>query len=224
MGPATWPPGRRGEGLGGLGGVVGRGEGEAAGCGEESTGCVHGLVLTGAIERDHRPSGGGRYDSSVAGAASTSTGLPRIAITVGDPGGIGPEITAAALSDPEISGLGRYRVIGPGAGERFEARATKVGGELSFRWVEEAIAAAKLPGSDPGHVDAIVTGPISKEAWALAGHGEFPGRTELFGARFGGDAGMMFVSPRLKVILATVHVPLRMVPGLLTRGARGADD
>jgi 4-hydroxy-L-threonine phosphate dehydrogenase PdxA len=83
--------------------------------------------------------------------------------------------------------------------------------------VEEAIAAAKRRGPDAGHADAIVTGPpISKEAWSLAGHGEFPGHTELFGARFGGGEGMMFVSPRLKVILATAHLPLMKVGHMLT--------
>jgi 4-hydroxythreonine-4-phosphate dehydrogenase len=83
--------------------------------------------------------------------------------------------------------------------------------------VEAAIAAANLPPTDPLHVDAIVTGPISKLAWQMAGHGEFPGHTELFAARFGGGpAGMMFVTPRLRVILATTHIPLSEVPKALT--------
>jgi 4-hydroxythreonine-4-phosphate dehydrogenase len=87
---------------------------------------------------------------------------------------------------------------------------------LSFKLVEDAIAAAKLPASHTDHIDAIVTGPISKKAWELAGHGEFPGHTELFDARFGGGAAMMFVTPRLRVILATTHIPLAAVPSAIT--------
>jgi 4-hydroxythreonine-4-phosphate dehydrogenase len=107
----------------------------------------------------------------------------------------------------------------PGASCEFPARDTREGGELSFRLVEEAITMARRPAGGPLRADAIVTGPISKKAWDLAGHGEFPGHTELFAARFGGpDArhGMMFVSPRLRVILVTAHVPLARVAAVLT--------
>ena len=156
-----------------------------------------------------------------------------IAITLGDPGGIGPEVVGKALANQDLLALARYRIFGPGcvapqlaAGiefvdypgmrEDFPSKHARAGGETSFRMVEDAIAAARLPIGDPGHVDAIVTGPISKLAWQMAGRGEFPGHTELFAARFGGSAGMMFVTPRLRVILATAHVPLGRVPGLLT--------
>jgi 4-hydroxythreonine-4-phosphate dehydrogenase len=96
---------------------------------------------------------------------------------------------------------------------------TAEGGELSFRFVEDAIGAARLPPSDPFHAQAVVTAPISKEAWALAGHRQFPGHTELFAARFGASRfGMMFDSPVLRVILATVHIPLRSIRDVLTTG------
>lgn len=102
----------------------------------------------------------------------------------------------------------------PSAGE---PRPTAAGGQASFRAVEQAIAMALLPARDPRHVDAIVTGPISKQAWSLAGHGQYPGHTELLAARCRATrVGMMFVSPRLRVMLATGHVPLSRVPGLLT--------
>lgn len=156
---------------------------------------------------------------------------PVIAVTVGDPGGIGPEVVRAAMGDPGVLGLARFRILAParcvrglpaevevvdfGDGD-YPASHGRAGGEVSFRMVEDAIAMAKRPAGDPARVDAIVTGPISKLAWKLAGHGEFPGHTELFAARFGGGAGMMFVTPRLRVILATAHVPLSRVAASLT--------
>lgn len=93
------------------------------------------------------------------------------------------------------------------------------GGALSFRFVEAAIEDALAPAGDPRHAAGIVTAPISKEAWALAGHKRFPGHTELLASRFSSKVTrMMFVSPRLRVILATAHVPLGQVPGLLSIG------
>lgn len=89
--------------------------------------------------------------------------------------------------------------------------ASAAGGALSFALVEEGIRLAQREGA------ALVTGPISKEAWAMAGHRTFPGHTELLAARAGTDEyGMMFVGPGLRVILATAHVPLARVAGLLT--------
>src|SRR5690606_23359482 len=94
---------------------------------------------------------------------------------------------------------------------------TPEGGDVSFQMVEDAIAAAKRPVADPARVDAVVTGPISKAAWAAAGHADFPGHTELFADRFGVSRyGMMFVTPRLRVILATAHIPLMAVGPALT--------
>jgi 4-hydroxythreonine-4-phosphate dehydrogenase len=92
------------------------------------------------------------------------------------------------------------------------------GGALSFALVDRAISMAMTPDADPGHADAIVTGPISKEAWALAGHAQFPGHTELLASRAGAARhAMMFVSPALRAILVTTHVPLARVAGLLTQ-------
>ena len=66
-------------------------------------------------------------------------------------------------------------------------------------------------------MDAIATGPIHKEALALAGSA-WRGHTELLAElTSAGEVAMMFHSPRLCVVLATVHVPLAAVPGLLTR-------
>ena len=97
--------------------------------------------------------------------------------------------------------------------------ASRWGGELSFRFVEDAIGAARRPAGDPLRVDGLVTGPISKEAWALAGRGKYPGHTELLATRFGVKRhGMMFVSDHLRVILATAHVPLMEIRNALTIG------
>jgi len=75
-------------------------------------------------------------------------------------------------------------------------------GEASFRAFEAAIAAARA-----GRLTAVVTAPISKAAWALAGH-RFRGHTEYL-ARFYPGAVMTFWSERLKVALFSHHRPLR---------------
>lgn len=152
---------------------------------------------------------GSTYDPGVASR-------PAIAITVGDPLGIGPEIVAAAMADADLTARADLRVYGslePAKGARGP---TAQGGRTSFESVERAIADAKRPPGDAARVDAIVTGPISKEAWHLAGL-TWPGHTELLAERFGSPrSGMLFVGPRLRVILATVHVALRRVPEVLT--------
>lgn len=117
------------------------------------------------------------------------------------------------------------------------AVATRSGGELSYRFVEDAIAQALAPRDHALHADAIVTAPINKAAWAKAGHKRFPGHTELlaerckserFGMMFHADAGThsgatgSFNSGdhahALNVILASAHVPLMDVKNVLTIG------
>jgi len=95
---------------------------------------------------------------------------------------------------------------------------TKVGGRASKAFVEEAIEDLKRPAGHPRRIDAVVTAPISKESWQLAGY-NWPGHTELFAHRFSSSCtAMMFVSPRLRVILATAHIPLMSVRDVLTIG------
>jgi 4-phospho-D-threonate 3-dehydrogenase / 4-phospho-D-erythronate 3-dehydrogenase len=68
-------------------------------------------------------------------------------------------------------------------------------------------------------VDAVVTAPVAKESWKLAGY-HYPGHTELFAQRTGAKRhAMMFAGGPLKVVLATVHVPLNSVWGRLNIGA-----
>ncbi len=101
----------------------------------------------------------------------------------------------------------------------FSRAASKRSGEMSFQFVESAIRDAMREGGDPLAADGIVTGPISKKAWSLAGRGKYPGHTELLATRFGARrSAMMFVSPRLKVVLASAHVALMDVRNVLTIG------
>ncbi len=91
---------------------------------------------------------------------------------------------------------------------------SRIGGEASMRFCSDAIGAAQK-----GIVDAVVTAPIAKESWKLAGY-NFPGHTELFATRTGARRyAMMFAGGPLKVVLATVHIPLNSLWGRLNIGA-----
>ena len=95
---------------------------------------------------------------------------------------------------------------------------TRFGGLLSKAFVEDAITDAMRARNDPRRVDAIVTGPISKESWSLGGF-KWPGHTELLAFRTKAKRhSMMFSSPRLRVALATAHLPLMDVRNVLTIG------
>lgn len=161
------------------------------------------------------------------------TRRPRLAVTLGDPRGIGPEITAQALAnfpDAEVTVLGaadqvaripaHHRVaLGPwregagaGAGTPAELRARAMrAGAIAGRGIQAAVRLA-LEGS----VDAVVTAPVEKHALHLAGH-PWPGHTEWL-AHLAGDVpvAMMLAGPSLRVVLVTTHVALRDVPALLT--------
>jgi len=166
--------------------------------------------------------------------------LPRIGITLGDPGGIGPEIVLKSLAgrfklpgahyilfgtrrflEREEKALGmalpcRVRSGGQGAargsleireipiragpGKRGSSNAAS--GLASFRYFEAAVAEARR-----GELDAVVTAPISKAAWSLAGV-RWKGHTEYLG-RFYRGAIMAFWSESLKVALVSHHVSLR---------------
>lgn len=95
---------------------------------------------------------------------------------------------------------------------------SKLGGFASKSFVEEAINDAMLPEDNPRRIDAIVTGPICKESWMQAGF-NWPGHTELLAHRTKAKRhSMMFVSPRLRVALATTHIPLMDIRNTLTIG------
>ena len=155
----------------------------------------------------------------------------RIAITLGDPRGIGPEITAQALSavtgatvtvigpDDLIAPLPAHARVGvgtwnggTGAGSGAQSRARSLrAGALAGRAIETAATLAL-----EGAVDAIVTAPIEKYATRLAGF-PYPGHTEWLAHLAGDrDVAMMLASDTLRVVLVTTHVAFRDVPALLT--------
>lgn len=97
-------------------------------------------------------------------------------------------------------------------------RPTKQGGQASLRFLDDATAAAMMGPGQPGRIDALVTAPICKESWRLAGC-RYPGHTELLAARTAAKrVVMMFASPPLNVALATVHIPLTEIRNRLTIG------
>ena len=162
--------------------------------------------------------------------------VTRIGITLGDPAGIGPEIVAAALATEPAESRERIIVygdreplergaralgislppglvvIGDGAGAgAVPGRPDERSGAAQVGYLEAAVAAAAR-----GELAAIATAPISK-TWAKRAGFAFPGHTEMLAARLGAPhVVMMFAGPRLKVALATVHVPLADVARTLT--------
>ncbi len=180
---------------------------------------------------------------------------PTIAITMGDPAGIGPEVVVKALADPVLRQRARYVIYGMNEllhyaadlaefdvfwwRDQYNGRLrsyphdvvvvdydqysmlgsairspSKMGGEASMRFCLDAIEAAKSK-----IVDAVVTAPIAKESWKLAGF-HYPGHTELFAERTGSRRfAMMFAGGPLKVVLATVHVSLMALWNKLNIGA-----
>jgi 4-hydroxythreonine-4-phosphate dehydrogenase len=158
------------------------------------------------------------------------TRLPRLAVTLGDPRGIGPEVVAAAARDPRVQAAAILHVIGPtgtsvdvdeAVGRWCASESVARAGHLAGRSVDRAIALALA-----GDVDGIVTAPLDKHA-LLAGGFDFPGHTELLAARTGRQVAMMLAATRpspgaphpLRVVLATTHLALRDVPAALTASA-----
>ncbi len=179
---------------------------------------------------------------------------PTIAITMGDPAGIGPEIVVKALSDAELRGRARFVIYGlneqltyaadlaeldafwwrdayTGRHRRYGQDVVAIdydqfgilagnvrgpsreGGKASVRFCLDAIAAAKA-----GLVDAVVTAPIAKQSWHMAGY-NYPGHTELFAEKTGSrDYAMMFAGGPLRVALATTHVGINGLWGQLRIG------
>ena len=140
---------------------------------------------------------------------------PRVGITVGDPAGIGPEIAAKAAADPRVLEVCEPRLYGASG----DALAGFTPGRLSAdagRAAYDAIVAA-VADARAGTIDAIATAPINKEALALAGL-PWKGHTDLLAHLTGTPrVAMMFDSVELRVVLATIHVPIADVPRLLTR-------
>ena len=160
----------------------------------------------------------------------------RIAVTLGDPRGIGAEVAAAAAQQYRAAaphhivfigprGTGAERAadefipIGDWTADRADPGAPTRAGRLAGLAIDEGIALGLR-----GDVDAIVTAPIDKAALHAGGY-DFPGHTEMLASRCGvADVVMMMAAERtalggpLRVVLATTHIPLAQVPYVLTAG------
>lgn len=155
---------------------------------------------------------------------------PRLAVTLGDVRGIGPEIVEKAAASREVREAADLVFVGPaGAGVTvheqtgtWRAGATAVdAGRFAGRAVERATALAL-----EGAVHGIVTAPLDKAA-LLAGGYTYPGHTEMLATLTGRRVAMMLAATRpsagatnpLRVVLATTHLALRDVPAAVTRDA-----
>ncbi len=150
-----------------------------------------------------------------------------IAVTCGDPAGVGPELIASWLkAHPEsapavvpigpvdwIAQLGQGIAVGP---KDFVTRPGKPDEAGQLIAIEAMEVAAR--GAIGGRFAAVVTGPVNKKGLAGVGY-NFPGQTEFFAARWSGEPVMAFAGGKMTVGLVTWHVPLAEVPRAIT----GAD-
>lgn len=157
---------------------------------------------------------------------------PTIFISAGDPCGIGPQVTVKALRDPRVQRACTAILIGEPDSLRAAGWSEKLaalipiqslckkpmhrgpsawGGEISFKAVQ---LACKLAARQPAA--AVVTAPISKQSWQLAGV-PFTGHTEFLRKYYGKDALMMFVSGGLRCALVSEHFAIKDLPEILTR-------
>lgn len=138
---------------------------------------------------------------------------PRVAITVGDPSGIGPEIALRAAGDAGVLDTCEPVIYAPLSNEIFQPGVLSAeAGRAAYDLIVRAVADAEC-----GDVDAIATGPVNKEAFRLAGL-PWAGHTPLLAHLTGAErVAMMFYSDRLRVVLATIHIALADVPRVLTQ-------
>ena len=127
--------------------------------------------------------------------------LPRIAITTGDPAGIGPEIAEKAAADARVRGAcvpliyGAEKTFTPG-------ELSAAAGQAAYETIVRALRDARA-----GGVEAIATAPINKKAMALAGL-PWKGHTDMLAALTNTrDVAMMFYADKLCVVLAREETP-----------------
>ena len=140
---------------------------------------------------------------------------PRIAITSGDPSGIGPEIAAKAAADARVVAACDPILFAPPASSSFPAgQLSAAAGRAAYDVIVRAVEEAR-----GGRVDAVATAPVNKEAFRLAGL-PWHGHTDLLAHLTGAPhVAMLFYSEVLRVVLATVHVPLAEVSRALTQAS-----
>lgn len=156
--------------------------------------------------------------------------LPRVLVTVGDPGGVGPETLERVLESGEIQAAAQVTVLGPSRSVssppkgvewvevdlpslRFHRRPHPDNGRVTLLCLEEA---CRRMGRQ--EADLLVTGPASKEAIRRCGV-PFSGHTEYFAQTFSTATYMVFFTGSMPVALFTTHLPYREVPSALTREA-----
>ncbi|MCX7514011.1 4-hydroxythreonine-4-phosphate dehydrogenase PdxA [Frateuria sp. STR12] len=171
--------------------------------------------------------------------------LPRLALTAGEPAGVGPELLVRLATMPWTAGL--VAITDRDLLERAAARCgvalevldddglphTHTPGRLHVRHVPLAVQerpgqpdsrnaahilttlAEAADGCLAGRYAAVVTAPLQKASINEAGI-RFSGHTEFFAARADADVVMMLASPELRVALATTHLPLHAVPAAIT--------
>jgi 4-hydroxythreonine-4-phosphate dehydrogenase len=162
----------------------------------------------------------------------------KVGITLGDPRGIGPEVSATALSSMSEHDRASFVVLGWEGSLPEEALSRssvtfepigswppdrggsddEAAGELCARAIERGVGLALR-----GDLDGLVTGPVSKKALGAAGY-PFPGHTEFFRDRSGVPEVCMMMAAEttplggpLRMALLTSHIPLRDVPSALNQ-------
>ncbi|MCP4650907.1 MAG: 4-hydroxythreonine-4-phosphate dehydrogenase PdxA [PVC group bacterium] len=180
---------------------------------------------------------------------------PRIGITLGDPAGIGTEITLRALKDKKLRSSATFLLIGDYATLVHTQRQIGISfnyhilsdigrlhltdelinfvnlGNVNFtipygkvdkrcgKAAYEYINMACLLLRSKNDLNGLVTAPISKESMNLAGH-KYQGHTQLLAQRFNSRyVRMMFIAESLRIVLVSVHIPLKNVPGVITKKA-----
>jgi 4-hydroxythreonine-4-phosphate dehydrogenase len=134
--------------------------------------------------------------------------LRPIAVTLGDPAGIGPEVIEAALLSSTLKKSVPFEIIG---------KPSVTPGTPSDKGAKQAFEAmtAAAEGLKNGLYSAVVTGPVHKARMRAIGF-HYPGQTEFFADRLGvANYAMCLTGGNLTVALVTVHEPLSRVPSLL---------
>jgi len=174
---------------------------------------------------------------------------PKVAITLGDINGIGPEIVIKTLSDQRILNHLTPIIFGSSKTVSYYRKQLKIDdfsvyhlnegqepnpkrvnivecwqeaaeinlGKASKEAGEKALLSLKksVEYLQNGLVEGIVTAPINK-ATIQTDEFNFPGHTEFFGNKFNGSPLMFMVAEKLRIAVATGHVPLKDVPLLIT--------
>ena len=152
-----------------------------------------------------------------------------LALTCGDPAGVGPEVIASALRNdvehgkecvligpanwaaPLAAELGiSFKEVGPRDFQAAIGQPSQKGARIALEALELA-----AQGCREGLFRGVVSGPVSKHWLQQIGFAQ-PGQTEFFAEKWGGIPTMGFVGRQLRVVLATWHIPLRDVSRTLT--------